>query len=545
MRLRPSRTRRAQPPETGTSATSATALAAELGLPSLDLEAFDPKCVPGDALDAEVAARHHALPLAKRRGRLVVAISDPANLTALDEIKLRAGCEVDAVLVEPGPLTAALARLAQSRTTSLLAELDRDDAGLGLASAAGEAVDEAPIVKYIDKVLQDAVTAGASDIHFEPYADFYRLRLRVDGVLRETERPPAHLAARFASRLKVMAQLDITERRRPQDGRITLVAPSAGRATVDLRMSTLPTMHGEKVVLRVLDSAGALLAVDQLGLDEDQERRFVDSLAQPQGMILVTGPTGSGKTVSLYAGLHRLNADHRNIATAEDPVEIDVPGINQVQVNSRAGLDFDTALRAFLRQDPDVLMVGEIRDATTAETAIKAAQTGHLVLSTLHTSSAAETLTRLRNMGVPAFNIASSVTLLMAQRLARLLCAHCRRPTRLPPEALLEQGFTERDLAGGARLFEANDAGCGGCDRGYRGRTGIQEVVELSAPLQQLILGGESSVALARAMRELGYDDLRRSGLKKVLRGLTSLAEVNRVTARPQPAGAGTGRETA
>ena len=539
MRPRPSRIRHPQPPEGGPPAPGATALAAELGLPLLDLEAFDPKCVPGDALDAEVAVRHHALPLAKRRGRLLVAISDPANLTALDEIKLRAGCEVDAVLVEPRPLNVALARLQHSRTASLLADLDGDDAGLGLASAGGEAVDEAPIVKYIDKVLRDAVTVGASDIHFEPYADFYRLRLRIDGVLRETERPPAHLAARFASRLKVMAQLDITERRRPQDGRITLVAPSPGRDAVDLRMSTLPTMHGEKVVLRVLDSAGALLAVDQLGLDEDQERRYIESLAQPQGMILVTGPTGSGKTVSLYAGLHRLNAEHRNIATAEDPVEIDVPGINQVQVNSRAGLDFDTALRAFLRQDPDVLMVGEIRDATTAETAIKAAQTGHLVLSTLHTSSAAETLTRLRNMGVPAFNIASSVTLLMAQRLARLLCAHCRCPARLPPEALLEQGFTDRDLAGDVHLFEANDAGCGRCDRGYRGRTGIQEVVELSAPLQQLILGGESSVALANAMRDLGYDDLRRSGLKKALRGLTSLAEINRVTARPQPARTG------
>lgn len=541
MRLRPSRIHRPQPPETGTSAPDATALAAQLGLPSLDLEAFDPTHVPGDALDVEVAVRHQALPLAKRRGRLFVAISDPANLTALDEIKLRAGCEVDAVLVEPRPLTAALSRLQHSRTASLLADLEGDDAGLGLASAGGEAVDEAPIVKYIDKVLRDAVTAGASDVHFEPYADFYRLRLRIDGVLRETGRPPTRLAARFASRLKVMARLDITERRRPQDGRITLATPSAGRATVDLRMSTLPTMHGEKVVLRVLDSAGALLAVDQLGLDEDQERRYLDALAQPQGMILVTGPTGSGKTVSLYAGLHRLNADHRNIATAEDPVEIDVPGINQVQVNSRAGLDFDTALRAFLRQDPDVLMVGEIRDATTAETAIKAAQTGHLVLSTLHTSSAAETLTRLRNMGVPAFNIASSVTLLMAQRLARLLCSHCRRPARLPPETLLEQGFTDRDLASGARLFEANDAGCERCDRGYRGRTGIQEVVELSPPLQQLILGGAHSVALANAMRELGYDDLRRSGLKKALRGLTSVAEINRVTPRPQPGPRGAG----
>ena len=526
--------------EDATATASPATLGGEFGLPSLDLDAVEPKWLPTTALDAELAQRHNVLPLAERRGRVTVAIADPTHLAALNEIKLRTGRDIDAVLVAPQALAAALARQQHGRTTSLLAGVGGDEGGMELPGAGGEAVDEAPIVKYIDRVLRNAIAAGASDIHFEPYASFYRVRLRIDGVLREAERPPAHLGARFASRLKVMAQVDITERRRPQDGRITLADDARGgnRGSVDLRVSTLPTMHGEKVVLRVLDSAGALMTVDQLGLDEDQERRYLDALAQPQGLILVTGPTGSGKTVSLYAGLHRLNNDDRNIASAEDPVEIDVPGINQVQVHSRAGLDFDVALRAFLRQDPDVLMVGEIRDRATAEMAIKAAQTGHLVLSTLHTSSAAETLTRLRNMGVAAFNIASSVTLLVAQRLARLLCPHCRRPAHMPPEALLEQGCAERDIVAGAQLFEANDGGCSQCDRGYRGRTGIHEVVDVSSRLQRLILGGESSVALADAMRELGYDDLRRSGLKKALRGLTSLREINRVTPTPASANA-------
>ena len=517
-------------PQTNAVEPRIDALAAEIGIPTVDLEALDPASLPTDAVDAELALRLGALPIANRHGRLTVAIGDPANLSVLDELRLRTGQSTEAVLVRPGPLATALERLQQSRTASLLAELDSDEHAANPSGDVGEAVDEAPIVKYIDNVLENAVGVGASDLHFEPYDGFYRVRLRIDGVLREAARPPAHLAARFASRLKVMAQLDITERRRPQDGRISLAGERVGG--VDLRVSTLPTVHGEKVVLRVLDSAAALMRIDQLGLDEEQRRRYEAALAQPQGMILVTGPTGSGKTVSLYAGLARLNAESRNIATAEDPVEIDVPGINQVQVRPRVGLDFDAALRAFLRQDPDVVMVGEIRDASTAGTAIKAAQTGHLVLSTLHTSSAAETLTRLRNMGVPAFDIASSVTLLMAQRLARLLCPHCRTPISMPREAWLEQGFADRDIAEGAQIFDANDRGCGQCDRGYRGRVGIHEVVTLSSRLQGRILAGESSLALADAMRDEGYDDLRRSGLKKVLRGLTSLREVNRVTAR-------------
>ena len=516
------------------SLASTTTLAAEFGLPALDLRAFDQTRVPDGVMDVELASRHNALPLARRGQRLFVAICDPANLPALDEIKLRTGLEVEAVLVATQALDTALSRFGE-RAQTLLADLEGEEEEGATAILRGtdkssDRVDEAPIVKYIDKVLKSAAAAGASDIHFEPFEGFYRIRVRRDGVLRATERPPAHLGARFAARLKVMAQLDITERRLPQDGRMQV--GRAGAGMVDLRISTLPTMHGEKVVLRVLDPATGRLGIDQLGLEDDQLRRYRSALSQPQGLILVTGPTGSGKTVSLYAGLGLLNDEERNIATAEDPVEIDMPGINQVQVNAQVGLDFATALRAFLRQDPDVVMVGEIRDVPTAETAIKAAQTGHLVLSTLHTNSAAETLTRLRNMGVPAFNVASTVTLIMAQRLARLLCRRCRRPLPLSPQALLREGLTESDVADGAQLFDANPAGCAHCDRGYRGRTGFHEVVPLSPRLQRLILDGASSLALREAMCELGYDDLRRSGLKKAMRGLTSLAEVNRVTVR-------------
>ena len=524
----------ARNPASGSPSAPATTLAAEFGLPALDLRAFDQTRLPDGVVDAELASRHNVLPLAQRGQRLFVAVADPANLPALDEIKLRTGLDVEAVLVEAQALADALAHVGD-RAHTLLADLDGEvEEGSAILRGLGKGsdkVDEAPIVKYIDKVLKSAAAAGASDIHFEPFDGFYRIRVRRDGVLRETERPPAHLGARFAARLKVMAQLDITERRLPQDGRIQVRRDAAG-GLADLRISTLPTMHGEKVVLRVLDPATGRLGVEQLGLEEDQKRRYLHALSQPQGLVLVTGPTGSGKTVSLYAGLGLLNEEERNIATAEDPVEIDMPGINQVQVNAQVGLDFATALRAFLRQDPDIVMVGEIRDVPTAETAIKAAQTGHLVLSTLHTNSAAETLTRLRNMGVPAFNVASTVTLIMAQRLARLLCRRCRRPVKLPAQALAQEGLTASDLASAAQLFDANPAGCAHCDRGYRGRIGIHEVVDLSPRLQRLILDGASSLELREAMRELGYDDLRRSGLKKAMRGQTSLAEVNRVTVR-------------
>ena len=508
------------------------AAAYEFGLPALDLAAFDLASIPADLVDADLAKSRKVLPLARRGERLFVAIADPANLDALDDLKFRTGIEPQAVLVEADKLTTAIARYRPDHDTALLEQDDvpEDDELAAAATAAGSAseVDEAPVVKFVHKVLLDAVEAGASDIHFEPFERCCRIRLRIDGVLREMRRTPPALSARLAARLKVMAQMDIAERRLPQDGRIKLANDGAG---IDFRASTLPTVYGEKVVLRILDASSARLGIDQLGFEREQRQRYVDALHRPQGMVLVTGPTGSGKTVTLYAGLNMLNAEHRNIATAEDPVEIHVDGINQVQVNSKVDLDFATALRAFLRQDPDVVMVGEIRDPETAETAVKAAQTGHLVLSTLHTNSATETLTRLRNIGVPAYNIATSVTLIVAQRLARRLCPHCKRPVAASAEALLAAGFAEADLDAGFQLFDAHDEGCADCSQGYRGRIGLHEVVEVVPPLQRLILAAGNSLALAEQARALGYEDLRRAGLKKAMRGLTSLREIGRVTA--------------
>lgn len=500
-------------------------------MPLLDLSAFDLATTPKDLVDNDFGRRYNALPLAKRGSRLFVAVADPANLSALDEIKLQTGIRPEPILVEEDKLREAIARYRSGGNDALLADIEADVQNLPSLDAEPNlaAADEAPIVKYVHKVLFDAIDAGASDIHFEPYDRSYRIRLRIDGILRQAHRPPAGLGPRFAARLKVMAQLDVAERRVPQDGRIQLAGASGN---IDLRASTMPTLHGEKIVLRILNPASAGMGIDQLGLRDDQKRRYLDALGRPQGMILVTGPTGSGKTATLYAGLKVLNSEDRNIATAEDPVEIDVEGINQVQVNARIGLDFATALRAFLRQDPDVVMVGEIRDLETAETAIKAAQTGHLVLSTLHTNSAAETLTRLRNMGVPAFNLATSVTLIVAQRLARLLCRRCKRPIDLPEEALLEEGFAAADMDVGLTTFEANGDGCDECRHGYRGRTGIYEVVELAPALQRLVLADGNSMALADQARDLGYDDLRRAGLRMAMQGVTSLREINRVTAR-------------
>ena len=522
----------------GSAGGSLAALASEFGLPALDLTAFDLAAVPAELVDEESARQHLALPLSKRGERVFVAIADPANLSALDEIKFRTGLAAVPILVEEHKLVAAIARYRPANAEAILVENEEtaDTSNSGGAPSADEEefadateANAAPIVRYVHEVLLDAVDAGASDIHFEPYESTYRIRVRIDGVLREARRPPPHLSRRLAARLKVMAQMNIADRRVPQDGRMKL--SSAGKA-IDFRVSTLPTMNGEKVALRVLDSNAANLNVDQLGLEEDQKQTYLRTLRRPQGMLLVTGPTGSGKTVTLYAGLKVLNVDDRNIATAEDPVEINVEGINQLQVNPKVGLDFAAALRAFLRQDPDVLMVGEIRDPETAETAVKAAQTGHLVLSTLHTNSAAETLTRLRNIGVPAFNLATSVTLIVAQRLARRLCERCKRRIVVPPAVLLDEGFTAVEIDAGLRIFEANPKGCGACDRGYRGRIGIYEVVEMAPALQRLILAGGDSLALAEQARALGFDDLRRAALKKAMRGLTSLAEVNRLTVR-------------
>ena len=510
------------------------ATSAEFGIPLLDLSAFDHASIAQGLLDEEIIRRHQVLPLQRRGDRLYVAIADPADLAVLDEIKFHAGAEIEGVLVAKAELGIAVERYCAGRGDRELAELEGDDGHPVVASfgASERAVDEAPIVRYVHEALADAVAAGASDIHFEPYENAYRIRTRVNGILRETSRPPPSVGPRLAARLKVMSDLDVTERRLPQDGRIKFNLGAGGKDTVDFRVSSLPTMHGEKVVLRILDQSSARLDVDQLGMADDQRDRFLDALAQPQGMILVTGPTGSGKTVSLYAGLKRLNNEQRNIATAEDPVEINVEGINQVQVNTRVGLDFATALRAFLRQDPDVVMVGEIRDRDTAETAVKAAQTGHLVLSTLHTNSAAATLGRLRVMGVPAFNVATSVTLIVAQRLARVLCPACRRRFPLAPEVLLEAGFDDAEVHAGIDVFDASEAGCTRCDHGYKGRTGIYEVVAVTPELQRLILNDASAFDLSAAARASGFVDLRRAGLDKVKQGVTSLREINRVTAR-------------
>lgn len=497
-------------------------------LPRVDLDAFDLGSVPAHLVNEDLVRRHAALPLVKRGTRLFVAIADAANREALEAFAATTGLDTEPVLVEPAKLAAAVNDYRSAGDDTLLAELESHEPteSTRLRDDTPEGADETPVVRYIHQTLLEAVESGASDIHFEPYEEFYRVRMRIDGILREARRPPVRLGRRFAARLKVMGKLDVTERRMPQDGRLQL---SAGQRAVDFRINTLPTMHGEKVALRILDSAAANLGIDDLGFEADQNRLYREALDRPQGMVLVTGPTGSGKTVTVYAGLNRLNAEHRNIATVEDPVEINVDGINQVQVNARIGFDFASALRAFLRQDPDVVMVGEMRDLETAETAIKAAQTGHLVLSTLHTNSAPETLTRLRTMGVPAYNLATSVTLIVAQRLARLLCARCRRPLHLPGDALIAEGFDAAQVDRGLQLYDANDNGCGHCDHGYKGRTGIYEVVPLVAELQRLILADGDSLALAETAQALGYDNVRRAGLRKVASGLTSLREVNRV----------------
>src|SRR6056297_3821542 len=434
----------------------------EFGAPRFDISAFDKEQIPDALVDAELVAKHHALPIFRRGNRLFIAVSDPTNLAALDEIKFHTGINTDAVLVEELALGKALAAWAESKdslATGLddLDASDLDDVELTSGEMREEgddgtsAVDETPIVRFINKVLIDAIKQGASDIHFEPYERNYRVRFRTDGILQEVVKPPRNLAPRLSARLKVMSQMDISERRVPQDGRIKMKI-SKNRA-IDFRVNTLPTLFGEKVVLRILDPSSAQMGIDALGYEEDQKQLYMDALESPQGMILVTGPTGSGKTVSLYTGLNILNKPERNIATAEDPVEFNFEGINQVLVNSKVGLNFAEALRSFLRQDPDVIMVGEIRDLETAEIAIKAAQTGHLVLSTLHTNSAAETLTRLRNMGVPAFNLATSVALIIAQRLARRLCTQCKQVIDVPKETLLAEGFSEEQIATGFEVF--------------------------------------------------------------------------------------------
>ena len=518
--------------------TIAHVAADEFGTPVFDLAALNPASIPAKLVDQKLVEKHHSLPLMRRGNRLFVGVADPTNLHALDEIKFNTGINTEAILVEADKLAIAIERYLTANEASLsdaLGGLDDEDLE-GLDTDSTEAADnsepneadEAPIVRFINKILLDAIKTGASDIHFEPYEKAYRVRLRTDGILQEVSKPPINLATRIAARLKVMSQMDISERRVPQDGRIKMKI-SKTRA-IDFRVNTLPTLFGEKIVLRILDPSSAKLGIDALGYEDEQKKMYLDALDQPQGMILVTGPTGSGKTVSLYTGLNILNTEERNISTAEDPVEINLEGINQVQMNTKVGLTFAEALRSFLRQDPDIVMVGEIRDLETAEIAIKAAQTGHLVLSTLHTNSAPETLTRLLNMGVPAFNVATSVSLIIAQRLARRLCPKCKKPaTDIPPEILTEEGFD--DIGIPREEFELfHPVGCDSCLKGYKGRVGVYEVVRITPAISSLIMEGGNSLQIAKAANEAGFNNLRVSALRKAAQGLTSLEEANRVT---------------
>ena len=516
----------------------ANAIADEFGTPLLDVRALRQEAIPSELVDAKLIHRHHTLPLFKRGNRLFIGVSDPTNLRAQDEIKFHTGLSTETILVEEGALAEAIAKYLDDEEVAFGQKLaSLDDAGLEdldiqAVDEDGEApetadtdIDETPIVRFVNKILVDAIQGGASDIHFEPYEKTYRVRFRTDGILKEVTKPPNNLAPRLAARLKVMSKMDISERRVPQDGRIKMKLSKT--RSIDFRVNTLPTLYGEKIVLRILDPSSAQMGIDALGYEEDQKKLFLEALHQPQGMILVTGPTGSGKTVSLYTGLNILNSTERNISSAEDPVEINVDGINQVHVNPRVGLTFATALRSFLRQDPDVIMVGEIRDLETAEISVKAAQTGHMVMSTLHTNSAPETINRLLNMGVPAFNVATSVSLVIAQRLARRLCENCAEPANLPIETLIAEGFREEDLEI-AQIMRP--VGCDKCNNGYKGRIGIYEVVRITPDLQRIIMEGSNSLILAKAAKEAGFNTLRDSGLIKAAKGLTSLEEVNRVT---------------
>ena len=505
------------------------------GVPLLDLTGFDFDQINKEFFDTRIAQTRRVVPLHKRGNRLYVATSDPANLQALDEVRFKTNLVVEPVVVEDDKLAQMIAKLVEASGANLkeMAALEDIEVTLEDGTAQPATVDEdsevedAPVVRYIQKVLMDAISAGASDIHFEPYEKYYRIRYRLDGVLIEVAQPPLAIKDKVASRIKVISKLDIAEKRVPQDGRMKLVLSKT--KAIDFRVSTLPTLFGEKIVMRILDSSGVKLGVELLGYDPDQQQHLLFAVGRPYGMILVTGPTGSGKTVSLYTCLSILNQPGVNIATAEDPAEIQLAGVNQVNVNEKAGLTFSMALRAFLRQDPDVIMVGEIRDLETADIAIKAAQTGHLVLSTLHTNDAPSTLVRMLNMGVAPFNIASSVNLITAQRLARRLCTHCRRPEDIPPEALLRAGFLEEDLDGSWQPL--GPIGCDHCKgTGYKGRIGIYEVMPISDEMRQLIMRNGTSLDIAEQAQREGVRNLRQSGLIKVKAGITSLEEIEACT---------------
>ncbi|MCP5139897.1 MAG: type IV-A pilus assembly ATPase PilB [Chromatiales bacterium] len=518
------------------AAKIAVAASSEFGVPLLDLEAIDLDMEAVKSVDQRLLAKHRVLPLLLRGKRLFLAVSDPTSHAAIDEIKFQSGVRVDPIIVEQDKLDAMVGKALEAVDTSM-SGFDEDDFDLESLQVssdddvvtddvARDDIEDAPVVRFVNKIMLDAIKRGASDIHFEPYEKNYRVRTRLDGVLKQVAAPPLALSNKVTARLKVMSRLDIAERRVPQDGRIKLRL-SKNRA-IDFRVNTCPTLFGEKVVLRILDPTAAKLGIEVLGYEDFQRKLYLDALAKPYGMILVTGPTGSGKTVSLYTGINILNTEDRNISTCEDPVEINVPGINQVNVNPKVGLTFASALKAFLRQDPDVIMVGEIRDLETAETAIKAAQTGHLVLSTLHTNDAPRTLTRMVDMGVKPYAIATSVHLIIAQRLARRLCEQCKELRDIPDDALLLEGFSKEDIRGGLRVF--GPIGCKQCNDGYKGRVGIYQVMPVTETIGRIILEGGNAVQIAEQAEKDGVWSLRRSALQKVKDGLTSLEEINRVT---------------
>ncbi|UGB38975.1 type IV-A pilus assembly ATPase PilB [Frateuria soli] len=508
---------------------------AEFGMPMMDVSAIASSSMPVNLISEALMTKHQALPLFKRGKRLFVGIADPMQSHALDEIKFHSNCMVEPILVERGQLSRAIdgALAAVNATMPEMGSDEFDELSLeagdeDAADSTGHDAtggDDAPVVKFVNKILVDAIRRGASDIHFEPFETNFRVRLRMDGMLRPVANPPMKMASRISSRLKVMAGLDIAERRVPQDGRIKLNLSKS--RSMDFRVSTLPTLFGEKIVLRILDSSSAKLGIDKLGYEENQKKLYLDAIHKPYGMVLVTGPTGSGKTVSLYTALNILNTPERNISTVEDPVEIRVEGINQVQQNVKRGMTFAAALRSFLRQDPDVIMVGEIRDLETAEIAIKAAQTGHMVLSTLHTNDAPQTIARLMNMGIPPYSITSSVTLVIAQRLARRL-HDCKKPQNLPPHVLLAAGFSQEDIDAGLTLYEA--VGCDHCNEGYKGRVGLYQVMPMTEDIQKIVLQGGNAMQIGEVARSIGVNDLRASALLKVKAGVTSLAEIDRVT---------------
>ena len=507
-------------------------IAREFGDPLIDLDALNPDYVPKDAIEEKIIREFMVLPIFERGNRLFVAMSDPTRVDALDALRFATRQTVETVVAEHHKIKAMIDKLFSSAMADFgeVGDLNFEDetqAENSIAETTLDTADEAPVVKFVNSMLIKAITMGASDLHFEPYEKSYRVRFRIDGVLQKIANPPVQLAGKLAARLKVMSQMDISERRVPQDGRIKLKI-SKDRA-IDFRVNSMPTLFGEKVVLRILDPSSAMLGIDALGYEPDQKALFMQALEKPQGMLLITGPTGSGKTVSLYTGLNILNTVETNISTAEDPVEINLEGINQVNVNNKVGLTFASALKAFLRQDPDVVMVGEIRDLETAEIAIKAAQTGHMVLSTLHTNSAPETLTRLRNMGVASFNIATSVNLVIAQRLARRLCKVCKKPADIPAQSLLEMGFTQEDLDNPDNVIY-EPVGCAECREGYKGRVGIYEVMKVTPEISRIIMEDGNAIQIKDVAMTQGFRDLRRSGIMKVLQGVTSIQEMYRVT---------------